>query len=97
MAYPRKIESIRFGTLSAEEVTRVAELHVSERNLYQMPDRRPLPNGILDSRLGTSDKKGECATCHGKLADCAGHFGYIKLELPVFHIGYFKATVSILQ
>ena len=26
-----------------------------------------------------------------------GHFGYIKLELPVFHIGYFKNVVSILQ
>jgi DNA-directed RNA polymerase III subunit RPC1 len=26
-----------------------------------------------------------------------GHFGYIKLELPVFHIGYFKAITEILQ
>lgn len=31
------------------------------------------------------------------MADCAGHFGYIKLVLPVFHIGYFKAIISILQ
>lgn len=31
------------------------------------------------------------------LAECTGHFGYIRLELPVFHIGYFKATVQILQ
>lgn len=31
------------------------------------------------------------------MADCAGHYGYIKLVLPVFHIGYFKAIVSILQ
>lgn len=31
------------------------------------------------------------------LADCTGHFGYIKLELPVFHIGYFKNTLQILQ
>lgn len=23
--------------------------------------------------------------------------GYLKLELPVFHIGYFKSTVQILQ
>lgn len=28
---------------------------------------------------------------------CEGHFGHIELELPVFHIGYFKATVTILQ
>ena len=25
------------------------------------------------------------------------HAGYIQLELPVFHIGYFKNTVQLLQ
>ena len=29
--------------------------------------------------------------------DCAGHFGYIKLFLPIYHIGYFKRVVSMLQ
>eukprot|EP00232_Nephroselmis_pyriformis_P008411 CAMPEP_0182876754 /NCGR_PEP_ID=MMETSP0034_2-20130328/14327_1 /TAXON_ID=156128 /ORGANISM="Nephroselmis pyriformis, Strain CCMP717" /LENGTH=1384 /DNA_ID=CAMNT_0025009559 /DNA_START=143 /DNA_END=4294 /DNA_ORIENTATION=- len=94
---PRKIKSISFGLMSAQEIVKSAEFHVFERNLYQMPQRIPLPNGILDPRLGTSDKKGECQTCKGKLTDCAGHYGYIKLELPVFHIGYFKNVVSILQ
>ena len=32
-----------------------------------------------------------------KLTDCAGHFGYIQLELPVFHPGYFRHTLIILQ
>lgn len=32
-----------------------------------------------------------------KLNECAGHFGYIQLELPVFHAGYFKHTLVILQ
>ena len=32
-----------------------------------------------------------------KLADCAGHFGYIQLELPLFHAGYFRHTLTILQ
>ena len=31
------------------------------------------------------------------MADCVGHLGFIKLELPVFHIGYFKATLETLQ
>jgi hypothetical protein len=54
---------------------KTSEFHVYERNLYEMPQRQPLTNGVLDRRLGTSDKKGECATCHGKLQECAGHFG----------------------
>eukprot|EP00850_Spirogloea_muscicola_P020239 SM000210S06753 [mRNA] locus=s210:232591:242196:- [translate_table: standard] len=94
---PRKIKSIHFGTQSAQEVVKGAEFHVYERNLYQMPQRQPLANGILDKRLGTSDKRGECATCHGKLTDCPGHFGYIRLALPVYHIGYFKNVISIMQ
>ena len=32
-----------------------------------------------------------------RLSDCAGHFGYIQLELPVFHAGYFRHTLVILQ
>ncbi|KAJ1442576.1 hypothetical protein B484DRAFT_390049, partial [Ochromonadaceae sp. CCMP2298] len=32
-----------------------------------------------------------------KLSDCAGHFGYIQLELPVFHAGYFRHTLVVLQ
>lgn len=32
-----------------------------------------------------------------KLADCAGHFGYVQLELPLFHAGYFRHTLIILQ
>ena len=59
---------------------KTSEFHVYERNLYEMPQRQPLTNGVLDRRLGTSDKKGECATCHGKLQDCAGHFGACQLS-----------------
>ena len=46
---------------------------------------------------GTSSKDNNCSTCGRSLADCVGHFGYVDLELPVFHIGYFGATVAILQ
>ena len=95
---PRKIRSVRFSLMSPQEIGKCGVFHVFERNLYQMPQRVPLPNGILDPRMGTTDKKGaECATCKGKLIDCAGHFGYVKLEMPVFHIGYFKNIIAILQ
>ena len=60
-----------------------------------MPERRPQPGGVLDPRLGVSSKRAVCETCGQGLADCTGHFGYIRLELPVFHIGYFKATVQV--
>ena len=37
--------------MSNQEVQKVAEFHVFERNLYQMPARVPMRNGILDPRL----------------------------------------------
>ena len=51
VAAPRKIKSIRFGLMSSQEVVRSSEFHVFERNLYEMPQRKPLQNGVLDRRL----------------------------------------------
>jgi DNA-directed RNA polymerase III subunit RPC1 len=94
---PKKIAQIQFGTLNSEEIQRVGEFHITSRLLYEMPARNQAPNGCLDPRLGISDKQALCKTCQKKLTDCAGHFGYIQLELPVFHAGYFKHTLTILQ
>lgn len=55
----------------------------------------PPPPPIPTRPQGISNKASICETCNQKLADCAGHFGYIKLELPVFHIGYFKNTLQV--
>lgn len=94
---PKRISHIQFGILSPEEMQRVAEFQVSSRELFTMPSRKPAHGGCLDPRLGISDKVSSCATCKKKLVDCAGHFGYIKLALPVFHIGFFRHTLNLLQ
>jgi DNA-directed RNA polymerase III subunit RPC1 len=94
---PKKISSIQFGLLSAMEIQRLAEFQVTSRELFSMPSRKPAPGGCLDPRLGISDKNSVCATCKRKLVDCAGHFGYIRLALPVFHIGYLRHTLHLLQ
>lgn len=39
----------------------------------------------------------KCETCGDGLAECVGHFGHIKLQLPVFHVGYFRFILSILH
>lgn len=47
--------------------------------------------------MGTSNVKDDCATCKRKLADCSGHWGYIELMLPVYHVGFFRTTIAVLQ
>eukprot|EP00798_Chlamydomonas_sp_ICE-L_P002153 gene2153-18203_t len=94
---PRKIQQICFGVQTPQEIVKCGVFPAFERSLYKMPERSPHPNGVLDRRLGISGKSAVCETCGNKLAECAGHFAYIKLELPVFHIGYFKNTLQLLQ
>ncbi|XP_037084098.1 LOW QUALITY PROTEIN: DNA-directed RNA polymerase III subunit RPC1-like [Pollicipes pollicipes] len=94
----RKISDISFCIQTPQQVQQQGLVHVVAKNLYnQDPGRTPVQHGVLDRRMGTSSKENNCTTCGKTLADCVGHFGYVDLELPVFHIGYFGATVAILQ
>nr|CCA19646.1 DNAdirected RNA polymerase III largest subunit puta [Albugo laibachii Nc14]CCA23078.1 RNA polymerase III putative [Albugo laibachii Nc14] len=94
---PVKISHLNFGLLSEVEMMRMSEMRVTSRDLFAVQSRDPAKNGVLDKRLGVSNKSDTCDTCSLRLSDCVGHFGYIKLELPVFHIGFFKAILEILQ
>ena len=94
---PKKIKEIQFSMLDASEMAQLSDLRISRRELYHIGTRDPVPFGVLDFRLGVSDKKNSCQTCNQKLVDCTGHFGHIVLELPVFHIGFYKAILSVLQ
>ncbi|GAA6029739.1 hypothetical protein JCM8097_001026 [Rhodosporidiobolus ruineniae] len=96
-AAPKRIKHIQFSILSSREAVAISEFEANQRDLYTPGDRRPVDHGVLDKRLGTSDKSGKCETCNLALADCVGHYAYIKLVLPVFHIGYFKHVLGILQ
>ncbi|PLW44061.1 hypothetical protein PCASD_04835 [Puccinia coronata f. sp. avenae] len=110
---PQKIKHIQFSVLSSQEIVALSEYESTQRDLYSMVSaepnalsipgvlepvvKKPAKGGVLDSRLGTSDKSGTCGTCNAKMADCVGHYSYIKLILPVFHIGYFRAVIQMLQ
>ncbi|CAG8437968.1 16808_t:CDS:10 [Acaulospora morrowiae] len=90
---PRRMQ---FSVLSPQEIIKNSQLAITHRDLFN-ENRAPMENGVLDTRLGTSDHDILCETCGEKMAQCIGHFGYIKLILPVFHIGYFKAVINMLQ
>lgn len=51
----------------------------------------------IPSSQGTAMKDTNCSTCGKPMQDCVGHFGYVDLELPVFHVGYFRLTIQSLQ
>ncbi|TCD69172.1 hypothetical protein EIP91_008468 [Steccherinum ochraceum] len=94
---PKVIKKIQFSLLNSQDTVKLAEFEVTHRDLYTAIDRLPVKNGVLDRRLGTTEKSAFCETCGLSSVDCVGHYAYIKLALPLFHIGYFKHTISILQ
>ncbi|PIA38793.1 hypothetical protein AQUCO_02700174v1 [Aquilegia coerulea] len=93
---PRKIKSINFSAFSGEEIRKAAECQVSSARIYDQ-FRKPVENGLLDSRMGPANMHGVCTTCHGDCESCPGHFGYIKLCLPVYNAGFFNAIIKILK
>ena len=93
----RKLSHIQFSILSPQSIAEVAEIEIYRSELYQVPERTPIVHGCLDRRLGVSDRLTHCETCGQKAVLCPGHFGHISLELPVFHVGFFKATLTTLQ
>ncbi|KAF2005986.1 beta and beta-prime subunits of DNA dependent RNA-polymerase [Amniculicola lignicola CBS 123094] len=101
---PTRIKYIQFGIGSNENIVNQGVCEVSDRNVYDLtrpenPDgeREHTHNGPMDKRMGISAKKGTCLTCKGKLDDCNGHFGHVKLALPAFHVGYLKHVVEVLN
>lgn len=95
---PRYISAMTFGVLSPKEIEKLSVVDITTRDLYDLENGRlPKQHGALDRKMGVSDNFSDCSTCGGRLATCQGHFGRIKLALPVFHIGYLKQTISILQ
>ncbi|PWW74921.1 beta and beta-prime subunits of DNA dependent RNA-polymerase, partial [Tuber magnatum] len=96
---PKRIKEVKFGIMSPQDVVKQGVIEVAKRELFDLEGggRKPKQNGALDPRMGTSSKSGVCETCGEGLTNCNGHFGHVKLALPAFHIGYFKATITILQ
>ncbi|KAG5346572.1 RPC1 polymerase, partial [Acromyrmex charruanus] len=89
---------ISFGVDSMHDINMQASVEMISKNLYNEDTKHtPALQGALDRRMGVSSTGVECETCNKKLNDCVGHFGYLNLELPVFHVGYFKSIIQILQ
>lgn len=83
---------------SSQDIVNQGVLEVCDRTLFDLNrDHVPTKNGPLDPRMGVSEKTSICETCGQTLQACNGHFGYIKLALPVLHVGYLKAIIATLQ
>lgn len=92
-----QVDAVDFCALSADEISRYGEIEVLNREYYDLATQTPLPLGSLDRRLGSSSKNVLCQTCGQRMEDCVGHFGHVRLALPVFHVGFLSHIFNILH
>jgi len=95
---PKRFNALKFGIQAPQDIVSQGVLEVSDSNFYDIENgRKQLPHGPVDPRLGISNKTDTCQTCDQRLTECSGHFGHVRLPLPVFHIGYLKYIQATLQ
>lgn len=89
------ITAVEFGLFSPEEIARMSVCRVQEPTMYVQ--NLPAPHGVNDHRMGSVDRRLACGTCRRSVHDCCGHFGHIKFEFPVYHVGYIDLTLKVLK
>ena len=92
----KRVKSIQFGLLSPEEIEQMAVCEITNPRSFE-DNGNPTEGGINDLRMGTTDKKLRCATCKCNFNDCPGHFGFIRLAKPVFHVGFIAECLKLLK
>lgn len=90
-----RIEHIRFGLLSDDEIRAYSVVEVNSTTVYNRG--RPASNGVNDLRMGTTDRTLSCGTCGNNVEDCTGHHGHIEMPLPVYHGLYFDMILKTLR
>ncbi len=93
---PKKIDAIKFGLLSPDEIRKMSVQRIVTADTFD-EDGTPIPNGLMDSALGTIDPGTRCSTCGNRIGGCPGHFGHIELQRPIIHVGFNKTIYKILQ
>uniref|UniRef100_A0A0K0FAM9 DNA-directed RNA polymerase subunit n=1 Tax=Strongyloides venezuelensis TaxID=75913 RepID=A0A0K0FAM9_STRVS len=95
----RRVVGVRFSTGDPETIRKIAHIPIFNNKLYDDSAGKwsPAQYGPLDTRLGTFQKTLNCETCKKNMTDCVGHYGFVDLELPVFHVGFFRLTIQMLQ
>ena len=92
----KEINSVQFGLMSPENIVNMSVIEVDNPRSFD-DNGKPSKGGINDQRMGPFDIKSRCETCNCNYEECPGHFGYISLVKPVFHVYFIKECLLLLK
>ncbi len=90
------IKEIDFSLISPAMLKKIAATEITKADIYDN-DGFPIDGGAMDPKLGIVDPGMRCRTCGLNVGQCVGHFGYIDLVRPIYHVLYVKLIYKILK
>jgi DNA-directed RNA polymerase II subunit RPB1 len=81
-------------SLESEQVIRAKSV-VSITLASTTDHGKPKTLGLMDSRMGSTDRALLCLTC--QKPNCAGHFGMIEFPYHIYLVGHLKRIVALLR
>lgn len=91
------VKAIQFGMMSPEYIRSIAKVQITAKDYFESGKNDIKSGGLLDDRMGAVNRGSRCRTCRGLNLECPGHFGFIELSKPVFHIGYMQDIMDTLR
>lgn len=91
----RRIRKIEFGVLSQDDILDASVCKVDVTTIYSKS--LPQDGGLNDVRLGTVDRRINCATCGHSVVTCNGHTGHHPLAAPVYHPCFVDKVYKLLK
>jgi len=79
--YYSKVYDLCFYVLGNEE--NLIDSNANITNKEVMKGDKPMPEGIYDAHMGTTDHAWNCLTCGNRKTICPGHSGSVDLKYPV--------------
>ncbi len=80
-SYQSKVHMLSFYVLGDKENEIDSNVTVTNKELFKSD--LPIPEGVYDAHMGTTDHLWICETCGNHKSKCPGHSGSIELKYPV--------------
>ena len=80
-SYYNKVQTLSFYVLGSDENAKDSNVVITNKELFKAD--LPIPEGVYDAHMGTTDHLWLCETCGNTKATCPGHPGSCELRYPV--------------
>lgn len=85
----------QFGVLTASEILSLSVCEINKPS--PQGEDRCMVSTPYDPALGVLDNGVECLTCGETNKRCQGHYGHIRLPVPIYNKPYMPVVLKILQ